>query len=230
MPRKRWYAYSGLLQRRLSSSTEITSTVWELYNPNTGEIAGTYATREELTAAQTANSALLWRQGFTRARQIQSTETTPAVSKGVALVPLTPLPVFTRPGKVLTTRGFWDVVSTSQPSGPVSNFAFGMRFLPTKIVYDQVPIENGTAIRYDLSVGDFLLPDPLLDDAGWFCYDSFVRVTTDVNQDPPFHSKTQKRFSENSVLCVIAAVEVAVENLQSLRLDFGIRFRILVEH
>jgi len=165
-------------------------------------------------------------------REVAVTKEVPALQKGFAFVPIQPLPLFTRPGQVLTTRGFWDVQSTTSPAGIVSNFAFGMTFLPTKVVYKvgaspnpNEEVDEVYQVREDISI-----PDPLLDDVGWFAYDSFVRVTTDVNQDPPFHSKTNKRFPPNSVLAVVAAVEVSVDNLQSLRLAFGIRFRVLIEH
>jgi len=223
---KRWHAFSGLLQRTLSETVEVVSTTWEVFHRNTAEVLFTAATRDEAVAWFTANTrSYNFNLGL---RDVEVSTKTPAVSKGTAIVPLTPLPVFTSPGKVLTTRGFWDVVSTASPSGPVSNFAFGMLFLPVSAVYKRTELGDPPSTLYSLQdpIG---VPDPLLDDPGFFCYDSFVRVTTDVNQDPPFHSKTQKRFPAHSVLCVVAGVEVAVENLQSLRLDFGIRFRVLIE-
>jgi len=222
MAQKRWYAFSGLLQRVLTESTEVVGTAIQVFR--FGRPVRTFETFAE---AMTYVDAQPFPNQF-QIREVEVTIDQPAATKGVALVPLTPLPVFTRPGKVLTTRGFWDVQSVTVPRGNVSNFAFGMCFLPVKSVYDQVPVEQGRAIRYDL-ISDAFVPDPLLDDVGWFAYDSFVRVTTDVNQDPPFHSKSQKKFPAGSVLCVVAGVEVGVDSLQSLRLDFGIRFRILIE-
>lgn len=228
MSRKRWYAFSGLLQRTLSQSSEVTGTTFEVYNRRSQEIAGTFATRQELTTWWAANFHLYPTSAGWAARETVSEHIIPAVNRGVAVVPLHPTPLFTRPGKVLTTRGFWDVVSTTNPKGTVANFAFGMIFLPTSVVYSRGQNDDGDEV-FELRDAPEV-PDPLLHDAGWFAYDSFVRVTTDVNQDPPFHSKTQHRFSENSVLCVVSAVEVGVDNLTSLRLDFGIRFRVLVEH
>jgi len=72
-------------------------------------------------------------------------------------------------------------------------------------------------------------PDPLLDDPGFFAYDSFVRVTTDVNQDPPFYSRTNKKFSAHSALQVMGAIEVGQVNLTRLAIRLGIRFRVLIE-
>lgn len=234
MAKTRWYAFSGLLSRVLSNTTEVVSTIYEVVEiyffseVETWEFE-TLQEAQDFVKEYPDNGQLPGSTLEIRERAV--TETFPAVQKGVAFVPLVPFPVFTRPGKVLTTRGFWDVASTTNPAGSVSNFAFGMTFLPTKVVYkvgmSPNPAEPNVKV---FQIRDNIdIPDPLLDDVGWFTYDSFVRVTTDVNQDPPFHSKTNKRFPANSVLAVVAAVEVQVDNLQSLRLDFGIRFRVLIE-
>lgn len=231
MARSQWFAFSGILQRQLSSETEIvTGTQFEVVNTlGQTRVLATFETQSE---AQTFVNNFIpsFQRRFLQIREVQSTVTNPAQSRAVAVVPLTPLPVFARPGKVLTTRGFWDVTSVTVPAGIVSNFAFGMIFMPVKLVYDVIPEEGGQVFRYDFQadVGEYF-PDPLLDDPGFFCYDSFVRVVTDVNQDPPFHSKTKKKFPAHSVLCVIAGVEVIVPNLKSLTLNFGIRFRVLIE-
>jgi len=224
---KRWYAYSGIVDRKLSESTEVSSTVYEVFHKTDGTVVYTSDTQSDAIQWIVLSGLSLSTYGL---RQVRQERVVPAISKGVFLVPLTPLPLFTRPGKVLTTRGFWDVTSITSPSGNVSNFAFGMVFLPPSSV-----LIRGVAESDDVDVEtydwreDASVPDPLIDDPGFFAYDSFVRVTTDVNQDPPFHSKTNKLFQANSVLCAIGAVEVAVEALQSLSIRLGIRFRVLIE-
>lgn len=228
MARKRWYAFSGLVQRQLSSSTEITQLGFELFW--TTESLGFYPTLEDAQAALEADDAAHRNRIAAQYRIVQqsSVQTFFAPQSGIVIVPLTPLPVFTRPGKILTTRGFWDVASVTNPQGNVSNFAFGMTMLPVSKVFAVTIGDDG--VEQYVYRGSNRLPDPLLDDIGWFCYDSFVRVTTDVNQDPPFHSKTTKKFPAHSALACIASVEVDVAQLTSLRLNFGIRFRMLVEH
>jgi len=225
---RRWYAFSGILQRVLSATTEVSGSQWEIYDTDTpSTVYGTFSTLSD--AEDYFNAQPAWRTLFWGIREVTTKVTVAAQSKGVAVVPLSPLPLFASPGKVLTTRGFWDVTSVTSPSGIVSNFAFGMMFLPVSVVYERSPVPEHTfAERYELRDSPDV-PDPLTDDPGWFCYDSFVRVTTDVNQDPPFHSKSQRKFPANSVLCVVAGVEVAVSNLHSLRLNMGIRFRALIE-
>jgi len=224
---RRWYAFSGIVDRKLSESTEVTSTVYEVFHKTDGTVVHTAGTQSAGIAYIVNNGLSLTTYGL---RQVRQERVVPAISKGVFLIPLTPLPLFTSPGKVLTTRGFWDVTSITSPAGNVSNFAFGMVFVPPASV-----LLRGVAESDDVDVEtydwreDASVPDPLLDDPGFFAYDSFVRVTTDVNQDPPFHSKTNKRFPANSVLCATGAVEVAVEALQSLSIRLGIRFRVLIE-
>lgn len=233
MARKRWYAYSGIVNRVLSSETEITVDRWEIYNRNTNEVIQTFDSQASATAWWTANFHLYPTSKGWRLRSQTSTSTTPAQSRVTVNVPLSPLPVFARPGKVLTTRGFWDVQATTTPEGTVFNFAFGMLFMPRKAVFDihevGKTIDSHVIDQYTYRE-DTVLPDPLLDDPGFHAYESFTRVTTLVNQDPPFHSRTNKNFSENSVLVCVASVEVSVADLKSLRLAFGVRFRTLIEH
>jgi len=226
---KRWHAFSGILSRTLSQTTEVRGTKAEIYDQySSTTVYATFATVEEAEAYR--DSQPEWRTTTWLIRVVDGEITTvPAQSKGVAVVPITPLPLFTEPAKVLTTRGFWDVTSVTTPPGIVSNFAFGMIFLPVSVVYARTRDDATRISTYSLRDAPDV-PDPLLDDPGWFAYDSFVRVTTDVNQDPPFHSKSQRKFPANSVLCVVAGTEVSVDNLSSLRLNMGIRFRILVEH
>jgi len=224
---KRWYAFSGIQSGVLSTAQTQRGTAWQVTKFNFAEaLFNTLSDAEDYITVRGGTPGT-WPWGI---RVITTTETTPAQSKGVVVVPITPLPLFTRPGKVLTTRGFWDVQSTTTPRGVVSNFAFGMVFLPVSAVYQRTTPPKETFVDEYTLRADPSVPDPLLDDPGWFAYDSFVRVTTQVNQDPPFHSKSQRKFPANSVLCVVAGVEVVVANLASLRLDLGIRFRILIEH
>jgi len=224
---KRWYAFSGILSRTLSSTTEVTGSQWEVVNSVLRQVVATFSTLSDAEDYITEVTSA-WKI-YLRIREVSTQITVPASSRGVAVVPLNPLPLFRTPGTVLTTRGFWDVTSITSPAGTVSNFAFGMLFLPVSVVYERQAVPKHTfAEQYLLrSMPD--VPDPLLDDPGWFAYDSFVRVTTDVNQDPPFHSKSKRKYPANSVLCVVAGVEVAVQGLTSLRLNMGIRFRVLVD-
>jgi len=226
MKRLAWHAYSGIVSEVLSEQVVTTTLGWNVVRLSDNEVLATFATQQE--AIQYFISMNFSVSNY-RIRQASVTTTTPALTKQVLVVPVQPLPIFSSPGKILTTRGYWDVVATTTPRGNVTNFAFGMVMLPVKSVFGAPVFDELTGVEQYTYQPPRGLPDPLLDDPGFFAYDSFVRVTTDVNQDPPFHSKTQKKFAANSALAVVCAVEVAVENLQSLRLDFGIRFRVLIE-
>jgi len=225
MARKRWYAFSGIVDRQLNVSTEVRSTAFQAINRFNGQVEATFATREEALAYQAGLSNPL------RVRIITETVTTQvfAPSKAIFTVPLVPLPVFDRPGKILATRGFWDVASTSSPRGNVSNFAFGMIMQPVAVVFERIIGDDGVEQFVYEGHGQTNRPDPLLDDPGWFAYDSFVRVTTDVNQDPPFYSRSHRKFPANSALQCMGAIEVGQTNLTSLAVRFGIRFRMLIE-
>ena len=201
MARKRWYSFHGIVARTLSASTEVTQSVWQVVVTATNEVVETFETQEQ--AIQYVIDNRLFPPTY---RTIQNVVTTfnPADSEGHFLVPLTPLPVFSQGGTVLTTRGFWDVVVSTVPTGNVATFAFGLCFLPVGSIYDistetvqDVPVDSYT-LKSDLN-----LPRPLFDDIGWHAYDSFVRLTTRLAQDPPFHSKTRKRFSAHSALCFL---------------------------
>lgn len=230
MARPAWYAYSGIINRRLSETVEVISTEWEVFDRAIGRVVATFGNEADAVFDAQIRSR---RGGLGRyeVQQVQSTVTNPASQRGVALIPLSPLPIFKQGGTVLATRGFWDVQSKTVPAGIVSTFAFGLCFLPVGVVFDINPLEkfpfiSSFTVRRDPPPP---VPDPLLDDIRWFCYDSFVRVTTDVNQDPPFYSKSKRKFGENECLCAVISVEVQVANLQSLSLQAGIRFRVLIQ-
>jgi len=226
MKRLAWHAYTGIVSEVLSEAVETSVLAYNVVRLSDNEVLATFATIQEAIAYFTMNN---FSTRTHRVRSVTQTTVTPALTKSVLVVPIQPLPIFTSPGKILTTRGYWDVVATTTPRGNVTNFAFGMVMLPVKSLFGAPQVDPLTGVEQYTYQPPRGLPDPLLDDPGFFAYDSFVRVTTDVNQDPPFHSKTNKKFPANSALGVICAVEVAVENLQSLRLDFGIRFRVLIE-
>lgn len=221
----RWHAFSGILQQDISKT--VVEILYEVYF--WGDLRAVFNALSDaedyliaLGVQISPNPGIGW---YIRQRSREQD----AQSKGNAIVPLSPLPVWDKPGKVLATRGFWDVQSLTVPGGIVSNFAFGMVFLPVKSVYDRHPDPQAPFVeQYELRE-DADVPDPLVDDPGWFCYDSFVRVSTDVNQDPPFYSKSLRKFPAHSCLCCVAGVEVVVQALQRLRLNLGIRFRVLVE-
>lgn len=226
--RPQWYAYSGIINRKLSETTEIISTTFEVYSLIEGRVLATFSSYGSAEDYITTN--LGGNFGLNRIRENEVTVKSPAQQRGIALVPLEPLPIFNRKGTVLVTRGFWDVTSITSPLGNVSNFAFGLTFLPVAVVYDvESSVQFPQLLTYVLRDSP-KVPDPLLDDVRWFCYDSFVRVTTDVNQDPPFYSKSKRKFSAGECLCAVFAVEVQVESLQSLSLRAGIRFRTLIQH
>ena len=226
MARPAWYAYTGILNRQLSEETEVISTRYDVVDRRLGRVVAQFDTASDAfiyTRSQGVPSSLF------EVEQNVVTSTNPASQRGVALVPLHPLPIFRTGGTVLATRGFWDVASKTVPSGIVSTFAFGLTFLPVKTVFERVTDPQFPFVLGYRQVDIPSIPDPLLDDVRWFCYDSFVRVTTDVNQDPPFYSKSKRKFSANECLCAVAAVEVQVGSLQSLTLSVGLRFRVLIQ-
>jgi len=230
MPRKRWYAFSGIVDRTLDVSTEVVSTAFQVSIRRTGQVVQTFATQAEALAwvineVNTRGISTL----FYRISTESVTDTTFAPSKAIFTIPLVPLPIFDKPGKILATRGFWDVTSTSTPSGNVSNFAFGMLMQPVAVVFARTIGDDGVEQFVYEGHNSNDRPDPLLDDPGFFAYDSFVRVTTDVNQDPPFYSRTSKKFPAHSALQVMGAIEVGQVNLTRLAIRLGIRFRILIE-
>jgi len=229
---KRWYAFSGIVNRELSSVTEITGTSYEVFSQLLNNVLATFNT---LTEAELFLSELdEFSRRFARIRESQATQMVPAQSRGTFLVPLVPLPIFTRPGKVLTTRGYWDVQGRAVPATNVFNFAFGAHFMPISTIFERSSATPPHADTFEVyTYRDAApVPDPLIDDVGWFAYDSFVRiqVTPAVSQDPPFHSKTNKNFRENHALVVVGSIDLAATDLTSLSVSFGIHFRVLVVH
>lgn len=245
MKRKRWYAFSGIVEQKQSTAGIIDVTGYEVFRENTQEVIASFDNYgHALTYIDTViipewqargiSADVVRRIYVIRSQKVE--KAIPALQHLTYLVPLNPVPAFTSPGKILTTRGFWDVAVATSPTGEVANAAFGMVMMPigsvAKVSRTQAASDAPYLLDYewfDDTNPTWQLPDPLYDDPGFFCYDSFVRVTTQINQDPPFHSKTQKKFAANSMLVVIASVEVSVENLQTLDVDFGIRFRVLIE-
>ena len=140
MARPAWYAYSGILNRKLSSTTEVIQTEWEVFDRALGRVVATFGSEGDAVADALKRSRT-GGLGRYEVQRIHSTVTTPANQRGVALIPLSPLPIFRQGGTVLATRGFWDVQSKTVPAGVVSTFAFGLCFLPVGVVfeYQQIP-------------------------------------------------------------------------------------------
>lgn len=219
---KRWFAYSGFF----NGSFGVASTIIEVYDRRNDRPVATFATEEE--ANTYISSQPFDPRIYLRVRSSTGTKPTRG---GVFRVDLTPLPVFDRPFTILRTRGFWDTIAS--PTGLTAttavNFAFGLHVMPVGAVYSRAVDPNDVLVYTPAAVDQ--LPNPLLDDVGWFAYESFVRLVAqqaNVVHDPPFDSKSKRKVPANSALVCVGASEIGLE-ASNLNATFGIRFRMLVD-
>jgi len=226
---KQWYSHSGHVDET-TVDTEISS--WVVVDTRFNRTVYTTTTFDDATEWFNKQSI-----AYRRFLEVRGVGESSFIARGQFVVPLFPAPIFDAPGTILTTRGFWDVILDASLGGTrirtVANFAMGLVVLPVASVYDLVD-DQGTP-RYQVKDGD-LLPDILTDDAGWFVYESFARITettTPVAFDPPFHSKAKRNFAGGSALAMVVGYDVSGfddEEPTVSRLTFGCRFRILVEN
>lgn len=227
--RKSWFSYSAHLD---ISSVSTTIDMYELYDTRDGRVRSTHATEAEAEAALRSLPSF-----FQRLFAIRGVGSTEVIRRGQQVVPVSPLPVFDVPFRILATRGFWDttldILRGTTRVRSVANFAIGMIVLPVKSVYVNTAGEGEVPSLSLRSPQDF--PDILLDDAGWFVYESFVRITETGNLttfDPPFYSKAKRKVPANSAVAMVIGYDITGldrEGLTAANLTFGCRWRMLVE-
>jgi len=232
--RKQWYSFSGHVDARQVSSSV---TGWEVVQINARgdfvRVVQQFATFAEAEMYIQGLSSFI--QQFREIRAVGAEE---VIRTGQVLCPLQPLPLFDEPGTILTTRGFWDVtldvLEGTTRVRTVANFAFGLLVMPILPAY-KINSTNEEGVRsYSVNQGG-LFPNILLDDAGWFVYESFARITqtaTPVSFDPPFHSKAKRKVPAGSAIMCVLGYDIGqiTENANVANLTFGIRFRMLVEN
>lgn len=220
---KRWMGFDAHLDTDFSGAS-TSNTVFEVVR--FGRVFVRFSTLEDAQAWIASQNVFVRDQYSIRENQTVSRE---PVFTGQALATITPLPLFREPGTVLRTRGFWDT-TLSIGSGPatVATFSFGMFFMPMKSVYELGHDDNGVP-SYSFH-NDATVPDILLDDVGWFVYESFARIVGgSVQHDPPFDSKSKRNFKAHSALIVACGFTVKTPTVTKVDLTFGARFRMLVD-
>jgi len=230
--RKQWYSFSGHVDAQQVSSM---ITGWEVIET----VGSTERVRAQLPTLEAAEQWILdnVREILRRFYSVRGVGSQEVIRSGQVLCPLQPLPLFDSPGTILTTRGFWDVtldvLDGTTRRRTVANFAFGLLVMPILPAYKINSVNEQGVRSYSVNEGG-LFPDILLDDAGWFVYESFARITetqTPVSFDPPFHSKAKRKIPANSaIMCVLGYdIGLITETANVANLTFGVRFRMLVE-